>query len=276
MRSRRACSADGRAAASAAHASPVAGRDAPVPFVLRAQHLRSLHFSLTTVQSRMDVRHPDALTLDYTRLMMGFLLLQPAPRRIAMVGLGGGSLAKFCHRHLPGADITVVEIDPAVIALRDDFLVPQDSARFRVLEGDGAAYVASRSANIDVLLVDGYDGAGLAPAISSPAFYADAARALVDGGVFVTNLSVEAHVFERQLAAIEHALGPGTFATAATGGANRVVISQCGADAPIQLAPPQRPDGFDVAAWNTLRRGFARLREAARAHSPADGSTRRG
>jgi spermidine synthase len=254
----------------------VAGRDAPAPFVRRAQHLRSLHFSLATVQSRMDVRHPDALTLDYTRLMMGFLLLQPAPRHIAMLGLGGGSLAKFCHRHLPGADITVVEIDRAVIALRHDFLLPPDSDRFRVLEGDGAAYVAGCSASVDVLLVDGYDADGLAASISSPAFYADAARALVDGGVFVTNLSVEAHVFERQLTTIERALGPGTFATAATGGANRVVLSQHGADAPLVLPAPRRPEGFDVPAWNTLRRGFARLHAAARAHSPADGSTRRG
>ena len=52
--------------------------------------------------------------------MMGFLLFIPSPARILMVGLGGGSLAKFCFRHLPDAAIDVVEINPHVIALRDD------------------------------------------------------------------------------------------------------------------------------------------------------------
>ncbi|MCK7495577.1 MAG: transferase [Comamonadaceae bacterium] len=44
-----------------------------------------------------------------------------------MIGLGGGSLAKFCHRHLPRARIRVVEINPHVIALRDD--VPRAAGR---------------------------------------------------------------------------------------------------------------------------------------------------
>ncbi len=246
MRSRPGCSDSTRPSLAGRPALAVTRTDPPAPFVRRAQHLRSLHFSHTTVQSRMDVRHPDALTLDYTRLMMGFLLLQPAPRRIAMLGLGG-SLAKFCHRHLPHADITVVEIDPAVIVLRNDFLVPADSERFRVLEGDGAMFMAGCHAGLDVLLVDAYDANGFAPSISASAFYADVARALRDGGVFVTNLSIDARVLARQLADIEHHLGPGTFTVTATGGTNCVVISQRGATAPLMLAPPQRPEGFDLA-----------------------------
>ena len=54
-------------------------------------------------QSRMRAGAPDELVVDYTRTMLGALLLHPAPRRIGMVGLGGGSQAKFCLRHLPQA-----------------------------------------------------------------------------------------------------------------------------------------------------------------------------
>ena len=49
----------------------------------------------------MSLDEPDALVTAYTRKMMAFLLFNPAPKRIAMVGLGGGSLAKFCYRNLP-------------------------------------------------------------------------------------------------------------------------------------------------------------------------------
>ena len=44
--------------------------------------------------------------------MMGFLLFQPAPARIAMIGLGGGSLAKYCALKLPEADFTAIERRP--------------------------------------------------------------------------------------------------------------------------------------------------------------------
>ncbi len=61
----------------------------------------SLHFDFPTIQSRMLKADPEHLLLDYTRTMMGFLLFVPKPARIAMIGLGGGSLAKYCRRRLP-------------------------------------------------------------------------------------------------------------------------------------------------------------------------------
>ena len=48
-----------------------------------------------------------------------------------MIGLGGGSLAKFCHHYLPETRITVVEINPHVIAMRRHFQVPDDDAHWR-------------------------------------------------------------------------------------------------------------------------------------------------
>src|SRR5512146_1660508 len=96
------------------------------PFVHEGSNRKGLYFSISEIQSRMDLRDPFALDLEYTRTMMGFLLFRPDPRQIAMIGLGGGSLAKFCHRHLPAARLQVVEINPHVIALRDEFHVPPD------------------------------------------------------------------------------------------------------------------------------------------------------
>ena len=76
------------------------------PFVQEDGHTRSLHFTRGELQSRMDKRQPWSLAVDYTRTMMAFLLLLPEPASIAMIGLGGGSLAKFCYRHLPDCRIT--------------------------------------------------------------------------------------------------------------------------------------------------------------------------
>jgi len=157
------------------------------PFIAQEGAMQSLHFSHGEVQSSMRLDRPDELQVDYTRTMMGFLLLQPQPRSIAMVGLGGGSLAKFCHRHLPAARLTVVEINPQVIALRGQFRIPEDDERLSVLAEDGAQWVRE-ARGLDVLLVDGFDAGGQPPALCSQAFYDGCFRALAPGGVLVANL----------------------------------------------------------------------------------------
>ena len=158
------------------------------PFIVDSGPLRFLHFDLDNVQSVMRHDDPDALCLAYTRKMMSFLLFNAEPRRVLLLGLGGGSLAKFCYRHLPGADITVLEIDPNVVALREEFLVPRDDDRFRILNVDGVEYIARRAPREDVILVDACDRNGIAPALSAPGLYANLRRRLSVGGVLVVNL----------------------------------------------------------------------------------------
>lgn len=160
----------------------------PPPLVRCARGRRTLEFSEGDVQSEMLLARPDALVLEYTRAMMCFALFAPQPRHIVMVGLGGGSLAKFCYRHFPQARITVLEIRADVIALRDQFCVPPDDARLRVLHGDAVDYLARTPGTADVLLVDGFDRDGLPAALASSAFYAACRRALRPGGVMVANI----------------------------------------------------------------------------------------
>ena len=158
------------------------------PFLYEEDEVVSLHFDFSSIQSRMDKRDPYALILDYTRTMMGFLLFQPQPERIAMIGLGGGSIAKYCHKHLPRSHFTALEIDPKVIALRDRFAIPPDGPQFRVVCMDGADFVRSRPAPLDVLLIDGFDREGLPRQLCTPGFYAHCYSRLREGGVMVVNL----------------------------------------------------------------------------------------
>lgn len=158
------------------------------PFVIEDEGIRALHFAPDQVQSAMRIAAPDALNFRYTREMMAFLLFMPRPRGILMLGLGGGSLAKFCHRHLPGARVTVVENNPWVVALRGEFMVPPDDERLRVLEGDGAEFVERCESQPDVMVVDAFDLHGYAASIASGNFYAHAREALSRDGVLVANL----------------------------------------------------------------------------------------
>ncbi|MBI5612906.1 MAG: hypothetical protein HY942_07565 [Gammaproteobacteria bacterium] len=150
--------------------------------------VRCLRFGGGTVQSAMRISAPFELDLSYTRTMMGFLLFNTAPRDILLVGLGGGSLSKYCHRRFPQARITTLEIDPDVIALRDEFLIPADDERFRVVQVDACEYLARSDLQADVLLLDGYDAAGLPDRLCSKSFYSNCWQALSAHGVLVANL----------------------------------------------------------------------------------------
>jgi len=161
----------------------------PKPLVRTEGNRRTLEFTPGDIQSAMRLSRPHALVLAYTRAMMCFVLFVPRPRRILMVGLGGGSMAKFCYRYFPEARITVLELRADVIALRERFLVPPDDARFQVIHADAAAWMAACAhGGYDLIVVDGFDTEGLPPALSSRPFYADCRRLLATDGVLVANM----------------------------------------------------------------------------------------
>jgi spermidine synthase len=158
------------------------------PFIVDNGRRRFLHFDLDTVQSAMELEHPTRLALAYTRKMMAFLLFNRAPERILLLGLGGGSLAKFCYTHLGPTTLTAIEANPDVIALREEFCIPANDARFRVIHAEAAAYISDLASCKDVILADACDREGVAPELSSVEFYRNARRCLAPGGVFVTNI----------------------------------------------------------------------------------------
>jgi spermidine synthase len=159
------------------------------PFIREDAETLSLHFGdELSVQSSMRIDAPDMLLLEYTRIMMGFLLFVDRPWHVGMIGLGGGSLQKHCYRRLPDSQISVAEISSEVIGLRDRFCIPEDDHRFRVFREDGAQFVQRCRGRFDALVVDGFDGEGQPSQLYSREFYDDCYGALARHGVLVVNL----------------------------------------------------------------------------------------
>lgn len=223
------------------------------PFVYGDRNTKSLHFSICELQSRMRLDRPDALDVEYTRAMMGFLLFNGQPASIAMIGLGGGSLAKFCHRHLPQTRVTVVEINPHVVALRDEFHVPRDDARFRVVEGDGADFVRHAPQRFDVLLVDGFDYSGLPTRLSTQRFYDDCYQALAPDGMMVVNLHADHPELGLFIGRIERSFGANLFTVRVKREGNVIVFAS---RAPLVA---RQPHALGKEAWSQLRATFTQV-----------------
>jgi spermidine synthase len=233
------------------------------PYIHESLDTRSLHFSISEIQSRMQVLRPDALDLEYTRTMMGWLLFEPRPERIAMIGLGGGSLAKFCHRHMPQASVVVVEINPHVIALRDAFQVPPDSARFQVVEADGGHFVRDTGHRFDVLMVDAFDAQGMPAALGSRRFYDDCLDLLQPGGLMVVNLHAGHPHCPVYIERIRRSFGENVLCVDDRDGSNSVVFARKGQRLRRATSGPlRRPASVAAEPWKQLQGAFARVASA--------------
>jgi spermidine synthase len=181
-------------------------RGKPSIAVSEARGLRTLHVGGEAIQSSMRIDDPFALALDYTRCMMAFLLFYPEPREALMIGLGGGSLAKFFYKQFKRTHVRVVELDPRiVIAAREHFTLPPDNARLKVEVGDGVHALAPECC--DLLIVDAFEDELHVPRLASAEFYDGAFLALREPGAMVINFMNDDPKFDLTLARLERAFG---------------------------------------------------------------------
>ena len=241
------------------------------PIVREESGSLSLDFENGAVQSRMLRADPTRLVLEYTRRMMGVLLFRPAPERIAMIGLGGGSLAKYCAQKLPDADFTAVEISPQVIALRETFGIPPDGPRFRILLEDGATFVRREGEALDVLFVDGFDRGGQPEDLCSAAFYDDCRGRLGAGGVLAVNSYGDDPDYGLRLDRLRDAFEGRIVVVDVDGSDNRVVFAGTDPSFPpafgelverLRALDASHPVGLDVTLRKILQ--YAEPRNAGR------------
>lgn len=197
----------------------------PHPFVIDDGRVRRLHFSLRLVQSEMRLDAPDELAIAYTRAMLGFLLFHPIPKHVVIVGLGGGSLTKYCYRKLARSRVTTVELMEGVIACRDWFMIPPDNERLKIIQADAADHFAGEADGADAILLDAYDEEGVAPQLCTTAFYADLARHLKPRGVLVANISGHSLTADTHIELIEQVFDHRVVVVDVMSDGNRIVYA---------------------------------------------------
>lgn len=158
--------------------------------IVEIHGIRSLHFGTSPRQSAMALDDPSRLELPYVRAMLSALVFLPDPKRALILGLGGGSLARFLLIEFPQCRVDAVELRPQVVELaRNYFSLPKDP-RLTIHLGDAAAYVQSGPADhrYDLILVDAYDHVGMDTNLNAPDFFAPCTQLLAAEGALAMNL----------------------------------------------------------------------------------------
>jgi spermidine synthase len=215
--------------------------------------MRFAEASTALNQSCYALDDPARLAFSYTRAMVAVALQwQPTPRRVLVIGVGGGSIPMALARWLPQARIEAVDIDPAVIAVAERYFGLRADARLRTIAADGREYVrqARRAGRrYDAVLLDAFDNDGIPPALFDRSFLTDVRGLLTEDGVFLANTFAGSPSYAAESATAEAVFG--SFLNIKLGGmadGNRLLVASRGrlpAPATLLAVPPARQAAFD-------------------------------
>lgn len=165
------------------------------------------------VQSRVSLTAPQTLVSPYARSMFASYLYQPHPRRVLIVGLGGGAMVRFLTHHEPQVQIDAVEIDPVVVRLADEYFGVRSGGNVRVHTADAVVFVESTADRYDLILMDaflrpssGTDATGVPTGLKTLAFLGRLKQALAPGGIVAFNVNEHASMAD-DIASVATAFG---------------------------------------------------------------------
>ena len=153
------------------------------------QGLRTLLFNKGGIrQSVVKVGDPDHLELPYARVMPVALALVEQPRRVLIVGLGGGTIPCFLHKHYPQTTIDVVDIDPDVVDVAKKYFAFREDATMHAHVDDGRRFIEKCRRPYDIIFLDAFGSEEIPYHLATREFLQAVRRALTPQGVAVGNI----------------------------------------------------------------------------------------
>jgi len=153
------------------------------------QGLRTLWFEKRGVrQSVVKVGDPDHLELAYARVMPAGMALVEKPQRVLIIGLGGGTIPLFLHKHYPETAIDVVDIDPDVVHVAKEFFGFREDRTLRALVADGRKFIEQCRDFYDLVFLDAFGSENIPYHLATREFLEATFRAVKPGGAVVGNV----------------------------------------------------------------------------------------
>ena len=217
---------------------------------------------------------PLPLFLPYSQLMVASLALVNQPQRGLILGHGGGSLAKWLAHYWPDLEMDIIEFDPVVVRMAEDYFEYHPPANHHVRVKDGRAFLNTTDHLYDVIWIDAFARHMIPFHLTTKEFYAAVRAHLKPDGVVAVNLASSGEAVDNTRAAsvvqtmrgefpvIETFAVKGPWKSEQTKAANLIFfagtpVAQRGQDAFIQkvteMALNQQLPGEAVALLNTHR-----------------------
>ncbi|MDH4152638.1 MAG: fused MFS/spermidine synthase [Nitrospira sp.] len=132
---------------------------------------------------------PVALFLPYSQMMVSSLALVSEPKRGLIIGHGGGSLAKWLARHWPALELDIVEFDPVVVRMAEEYFAYHAPANHHVFVKDGRAFLNATDQTYDLMWIDAFARDMIPFHLTTAEFYALVRAHLNPDGIVAVNLA---------------------------------------------------------------------------------------
>jgi len=176
-------------------------------FVYRQGSIVTLRFGKSRFagrQSELDLGNLWRHCLEYTELAYCGLLYKPDPAKILVVGLGGGTIPRDMHHYLPEAEIDVVELDPEILKVAEEYFHFEQDEKLRVHVADGRMLVRKLSreqseTKYDMVILDAFNSDYIPFHLMTREFLKEVQGILSDDGVVVANVWYTNRLFDAEL-----------------------------------------------------------------------------
>ncbi|MDH7602907.1 MAG: fused MFS/spermidine synthase [Armatimonadota bacterium] len=206
-------------------------------------------------QTSMNLRDITHHSTEYTGLLMAPILYKPDAKRVLLIGLGGGDVARGIETCYPEIKMDVVEIDPAVVSIAQKYFFWKPSRNVTVYTMDGRSFIntqiARRQPPYDWIILDAFDDQFVPFHMTTLEFYSVVQRALAQDGVLAVNTWINHDLYSYQARTIQKVF---RYVDAYFGhrSGNVVLVAQNNAKGPMTLSR-----ALDVRRKLKLRPGAA-------------------
>ena len=155
--------------------------------VYQNYNLRYLTFGNQVEQSCMSLEYPHRLEHAYTQAMMLSLLFKQDIRHAALLGFGGGSLARALYHARPKLKVDAVEYRPMVIDIAKRFFELPDHKHFTLHTVDAADFIINCRQQFDLVFTDLYLPEGVHQLQHNHDFLQQCMQQLSANGLLIVN-----------------------------------------------------------------------------------------
>ena len=146
-----------------------------------------------SMETRMWIKNPLLGHFEYTEYFQMPLLWNPKPKRVLMLGLGGGSIVRAYQHYYPDIHIDTIELDPVVAKVAKRFFHVKESLKHKIHFQDGRQFLRlNKKLKYDAILMDAYTsnqfGTHIPFHLATKEFFALAAEDLTQNGTLVFNV----------------------------------------------------------------------------------------
>lgn len=193
--------------------------------------LRCLKFNVKSTKTRQSCflkSQPQQLVFNYTKQLLTGLLVNPEPKRILIIGLGGGTMSNTLHQLLPESYIDNVEIDQSVIKVARQYFGFFENEQIKTYSQDGRVFVKRallKKQVYDWIILDAFNGDYIPEHLMTKEYLEETKRLLSPQGILTANTFSSSKLYSYESATYKAVFGD-FYQVSNPDNSNRIILAR--------------------------------------------------